>query len=177
MRISCFVVAALTVWAVLGGSPWRVRLPLAAIAVVVAICFASTMDGKGDWQAAFWCQCVATVCVGLAFWIAGYRVERRPSNGESTREAGEEERWRQLVCRHLGTALTRTVPNTLPRGQRMQFSVWHLFVWTTSAAVILGQLGAHPTAPPDPADPSVLATATIWPSCTRVRTSTSCPEG
>lgn len=127
----------LTIWGVLGGTPAKRRLPLVAIAVALTVYVGFSGNGFSERSTVLlFSQSVATILLCGLIWMRGYRIERTlPAS--APRGIGLGERFQFLVRRRREQQTTAVLRNTLPQGHRMQFSLWHVFLWVSGLAPLL----------------------------------------
>lgn len=127
----------LTVWGVLGGTPAARRLPLIAIAMGITIYLGFNSTSAADHSGVFlFAQTIATISLCGLMWAFGFRVERITRSNEP-RGLRLGERLQSVVRRQVQRGATSLLESSLPQGRRMQFSMWHLFVWVSVLAPIL----------------------------------------
>jgi len=99
---------ALICFAALGATSGRLRIPAAAIGLAFTFFFAVSLSATDAWYTVLLLQALATAIVCLVLRWLGFRIER--VDLLDTEERAEN---------------------------RMQFSIRHLFYWTTGVAIIL----------------------------------------
>jgi len=102
-------IGALVCFGVLGTVVWRIRMPTALIGLALAIYFAFALSARDTWYVVLLFQSLATAAVCLILRLFEFRIE-----------------------------LSQLLLQTGGDKQRMQFSIRHLFYWTTGVAVMVG---------------------------------------
>ena len=101
-------IGLLTCFGVLGGTVWRIRLPIVGFGLALASLFAISLNGRDSWYFLLLLQCLATFVTCVVLRRIGFRIARLD---------------------HL--------PKDLAANKRLQFSIRHLFYWTTSVACVI----------------------------------------
>lgn len=102
-------IGALICFGVLGAASWPIRVPTTLIGLALVTRFAFALSARDSWYVILSLQSLATAAVCLVLRLAAFRIERID------------------------------LPAERERGKRlMQFSIRHLFYWTTGVAVLVG---------------------------------------
>jgi hypothetical protein len=101
-------IGILTCFGVLGGTVWRIRLPIVSMGLALAVFFALSMDGDDAWYVLLFFQCLATLVTCAVLRRFGFRIERLDM-----------------------------LPDDVAANNRLQFSIRHLFYWTTGVACLV----------------------------------------
>lgn len=98
-------IGTLTCFGVLGGSSLVIRLPIAGFGLTIAMFFAGALGGKDTWYMLLLLQCIATAIVCVGLRWFSFRIMHQDLGGKGA------------------------------RSNPLQFSIRHLFYWTTGVAV------------------------------------------
>lgn len=101
-------IGILICFGVLGGIVWRIRLPVVGIGMALAVLFALSLDGGDRWYLLLFFQSLATLVTCIALRRFGFRIAR-------------------LELR----------TDEVAADNKLQFSIRHLFYWTTGVACLV----------------------------------------
>ncbi len=130
-------IGMVAVWAVLGNTNWVWRLPATFIGISLLgyLLFSVARGGSDFTTVILFCQTAATASLGALMWVFGFRIQGISAPSETNEP--DPGRWiRGLFKRGANQATT----HVLPSGKRLQFSMWHMFIWTTALAPVFAIL-------------------------------------
>ncbi len=101
-------IGILTCFGVLGGTVWRIRLPIVGIGLALAVFFALSLNGYESWYVLLFFQCLATLVTCVVLRRFGFLI-----------------------------GPLDLLPADAAASNRLQFSIRHLFYWTTGVACLV----------------------------------------
>jgi len=104
-------IGTIVCWGLLGKMKWTTRIPIATSIFALGWLFCLSLNGSGNWMSLLFLQCVATVLVCLVLRFMRFALDDHDAS--LFRNDGRESR-------------------------RLQFSIRHLFYWTTGVAILTG---------------------------------------
>jgi len=104
-------IGTIVCWGLLGKMKWTTRIPFATSMFVLGWVFCLFLDERGNWMPILFLQCVATVLVGLGLRFMRFAIDDHDA---------------------------ALFPDVGRESQRLQFSIRHLFYWTTGVAILTG---------------------------------------
>jgi len=104
-------IGLVTCWGLLGRMKWNNRFPIAVVGFALSWGFCLSLAGRGNWISVMFLQCVATILVCAVLRYFQFTID---------------DVWTRVL-----------IEPELQQG-RIQFSIRHLFYWTTGTATLVG---------------------------------------